>query len=86
MGQAFDHAREQQLGLTQTFEAACAALNIGTGSLDVWKRERLAHILEVLALTDEYQDWPSLTQKAVTAFLLETSEAAGPSEPSAGDS
>ena len=64
--------RERQLALTQAFEAACATLNIGPGSLEVWRKERLAHILEVLSLTGDNWDWPSLTQKAVAAFLSET--------------
>jgi hypothetical protein len=40
------YAREQQLTLTRAYEAACTELSIGAGSLDVWKKERLAEILK----------------------------------------
>jgi hypothetical protein len=68
----FAAAREQQLALTQAYEAACRELGIGAGSLDVWKKERLAEILEVLART-EFLDWASLAKKTVTTFLAEPS-------------
>ena len=82
MEEGLTRERDQQIALTQAFEAACAALNIGPGSLDVWRKERLAHILEVLSLTDGWE-WPTLKQQAIAAFLSESSEATGPSEPSA---
>jgi hypothetical protein len=71
MEETLAHARDQQLALTQAFEAACAALSIGPGSLDVWRKERLANILEGLSRADDW-DWPSLTQKAIAALVSET--------------
>jgi hypothetical protein len=70
-------SREQQLTLTRAYEAACTELGIGPGSLDVWKKERLAEILETLARTESL-DWASMASKTITAFL------AAPSVPETG--
>jgi hypothetical protein len=80
MEEAVAATREQQVALTRAFEAACRDLGIGAGSMDVWRKERLAGILETLAITED-ADWHSLAGKAVTAFLTETSvPAASPAE------
>jgi hypothetical protein len=68
----FAHVREQQLALTGAFEAACAELGVGSGSLDVWRKERIARLLEAFARTESW-DSASLARKAVTAFLSEAS-------------
>jgi hypothetical protein len=39
----FAQARDQQLTLTRGFEAACAELGLGSGSLDVRRKERRPH-------------------------------------------
>jgi hypothetical protein len=70
MEEALTATREQQVALTRAFEAACRDLGIGAGSMDVWRKERIARILETLATT-EYADWYSLAGKAVTVFLAE---------------
>ena len=69
MDEAFAAMREHQLALTRAFEAACKELGIGAGSLDVWRKERLARILEAFAKEDT--DWFSLAGKAVATFLSE---------------
>jgi hypothetical protein len=70
MEDAFAAHREQQSAPTQAYEAACTELGLGTGSLDVWKKERLARIFEVLAGAGDL-DWASVTRAAVSAFLSE---------------
>ena len=60
------------MALTRAFEVACRDLSIGAGSMDVWRKERIARILETLALT-ECANWHSLAGEAVTAFLAEAS-------------
>ena len=72
MEEALAATREQQVTLTRAFEAACRDLGIGAGSMDVWRKERIARILETLAITED-ADWHSLAGKAVTAFLAEAS-------------
>jgi hypothetical protein len=67
----FAHAREQQLALTRALEPACAQLGVGSSSLDVWRKERIARIVEALGAGD--CDWTSLARSAVTAFLSEVS-------------
>jgi hypothetical protein len=42
-------ARNQQALLSHAFDKACKELGIGSGSLDVWKQERLSRILEECA-------------------------------------
>ena len=69
MEEALAATREQQRALTRAFEAACRELDIGAGSMDVWRKERIARILEAFAGTDG--DWVDLTRKAVTEFLSE---------------
>ena len=61
------YAREQQLALSRAFEAACAELGVGPGSLDVCRKERLAKIIEVLSGAEDW-DWASLARKAISAF------------------
>ena len=72
MEEALAATREQQLALTRAFDAACTELGIGAGSMDVWRKERLAHILETFAIA-EVADWHNLAGKAVTTFLAEAS-------------
>jgi hypothetical protein len=72
--------REQQLGLTRSYEAACTELGLGTGSLDVWKKERLARICEALAGAGDL-DWASVTRAAVSAFLSELAVSRAGSSP-----
>jgi hypothetical protein len=68
----FAHAREQQLAVTRAFEAACKELGIGEGSMDVWRKERIARLLEAFAHTKGL-DSAGLARKAVDAFLSEAS-------------
>ncbi len=70
MEDALAASRDQQLALTRAFEVACTELGIAGGSLDVWKKERLARILESLAQTGDW-DWSRLAEKAVTAFTAD---------------
>ena len=72
MEEALTATREQQVALTRAFEAACRDLGIGAGSMDVWRKERIARILETLAIAED-ADWHSLAGEAVTAFLAEAS-------------
>jgi hypothetical protein len=72
MEAALAATREQQLALTRAFEAACRELDIGAGSMDVWRKERLVRILETLASSVD-ADWVGLACKGVTAFLAEAS-------------
>ena len=69
-----DVARRQQIAVARAFEMACLELDIGQGSLDVWKSEKLGQILSRIAAS---ADWNPdlLAQRAVTAFLRETDSA-----------
>ena len=73
MDEDLSQVREQQVALTRAYEAACTELGIGAGSLDVWRKEKLAGILEALAGT-ECLDWASLARKTVAAFRAEPSQ------------
>ena len=57
---------------TRAFEAACKELGIGEGSMDVWRKERIARLLEAFAHTKGL-DSAGLARKAVDAFLSEAS-------------
>lgn len=68
----FAYAREHQLALTRAFEAACRELGIGEGSMDVWRKARIARLLEAFAHTKGL-DSARLAREAVAAFLSEAS-------------
>jgi hypothetical protein len=62
--------RDQQRGLAEAYEAACVELGIGSGSLDVWKKERLSRIFEAIARPGDL-DLHDIGRQAVDAFLAE---------------
>jgi hypothetical protein len=66
-----DLARRQQIAVARAFEMACVELDIGQGSLDVWKSERLGRIMSRMAASADWNP-DTLAQMAVAAFLSET--------------
>ncbi len=72
-----DQARASQRAISQAFDGACEELDLGLGSLDVWKRERLAQL--ILQLVEEGEaDSDVLQKSAVSRFRHDVSEGLRP--------
>jgi hypothetical protein len=68
--------RNRQLIVRRAFEGACQHLGIGLGSLDVWRRERVAQIVEHCAAAGDVP-LETLQPEIVDQFLQEFASKAG---------
>jgi hypothetical protein len=80
-----DQIKSRQLLVSRAFEGACEQLGIGLGSLNVWRRERVAKIAAACAAGGDVRQ-ETLQARIVDHYLREwptkPTSGSGPKQPS----